>query len=369
MVSVIPPDLVKTSSFWEVARMVVLRAGGGPVLVDRIWDRQSHKFDSFVARRFVTRATAVYAYEYAAQATFERARATGVAAILDLPSLNSRAFQALQRTEKQKFPELTSASDAYFGSKFEQRQRRRDDEIRLADVIVTNSNLAKISHVEGGADPEKIIVVPLAAPPAIPEVATRFDRSRPLEVLWAGNFSLGKGAHYFLDAWRQLGSAGVARASVYGRVSLPESAFRNLPANISFHGAVPQSELFSALEGADILVFPTLSDGFGMVVTEAFAKALPVIATDRAGAAQLIRHGENGLIIPAADPRALRDALQWCLDNRDKLHAMRFGALDSAKRWQWSDYRRSFIAVLDAALRRAGFSPSFSPSTNSYSTP
>jgi len=346
-----------------------LRAGGSPILVDRIWDRQSHSFDAFVARRFVPRAAAVYAYEYAAQASFEKARATGVAAILDLPSLNSRAFEALQRAEKGRFPELTSASDVYFDGKFEQRQRRRDEEIRLADVIVTNSNLAKASHVEGGANPEKIVVVPLAAPPAISAVATRFDRNKPLNVLWAGNFSLGKGAHYFLAAWRQLGSAEFARASVYGRVSLPESALHDLPAGISFHGVVPQSELFPALEAADILVFPTLSDGFGMVVTEAFAKGLPVITTDRAGAAQLIRHGENGLIVPAADPTALRDALRWCLDNRDKVHAMRFSALDTAKRWQWCDYRRHFIAALDAALHRAGFSPSFMPSMNAPSTP
>src|SRR5258705_23847 len=43
MVSAIPPDLVKTSSFWEVARIVVLRARGGPILVDLIWRRHSNK--------------------------------------------------------------------------------------------------------------------------------------------------------------------------------------------------------------------------------------------------------------------------------------------------------------------------------------
>ena len=45
-------------------------------------------------------------------------------------------------------------------------------------------------------------------------------------------------------------------------------------------GSVPQPELFGAFEEADVLVFPTLADGFGMVVTEAFSRGLPVIATN-----------------------------------------------------------------------------------------
>ena len=107
-----------------------------------------------------------------------------------------------------------------------------------------------------------------------------------------------------------------------------------------------------------MLVFPTLSDGFGMVVTEAMAHGLPVITTDKAGAADLVSP-DNGLIVPAADPRALADALQWCLDNRERLHAMRFHALDTARRRQWPDYRRDLIAALEKGLRRAGYAPSF----------
>jgi glycosyltransferase involved in cell wall biosynthesis len=96
-----------------------------------------------------------------------------------------------------------------------------------------------------------------------------------------------------------------------------------------------------------------------MVVTEAFARGLPVITTDQAGASDLVRHGENGLIVPAGDPVALRDALHWCLDNRLRVYEMRFAALETAKRWQWTDYRRKFIEEVSAGLRRAGYRPAF----------
>ena len=54
-----------------------------------------------------------------------------------------------------------------------------------------------------------------------------------------------------------------------------------------------------------------------MVLTEAFACGLPVITIDQAGASDLVRHGENGLIVPAGDALALR--VHWCLDNRLKV--------------------------------------------------
>ena len=358
----LPSDLVKTFPLWEVARTAAAKSGCSPIFVDRIWDRLCFNFDALVAGRFVPGTAAVYAYEYTAKATFERARAEGVAAILDLPSLNSRAFEDLQRAEKQRFPELRSKYDSYFEAQFERRQRRRDDEIQLADVIVANSQLTMRSHVQGGAKPENVIVVPLASPQPISAVAEHRDRNSPLNVVWAGNFSLGKGAHYFLEACRQLGSARFVRTAVYGAVNLPESALRPLPEGFTFYGTVPQPDLFAAFQTADLLMFPTLSDGFGMVVSEAFSRGLPVITTDRAGAAELVRHGENGLIVPAADAAALGDALQWCLDNREKLHAMRLAALNTAKRWGWPDYRRTLVASIDQALSKKGFSTSVSRS-------
>ena len=358
-VTLLPHDLVRTFPFWEIARTAASRAGAGPVLIDRLWDRSAHNLDDHVARKYVPKTAAVYAYEYSARKTFDRARREGVASILDLPSLDSRAFEALQRAERERFPELKSASDAYFARKFDIRQKRREEEVRLANVIVTNSNLNKRSHVQAGAEPSKIFVVPLGAPPAISSVAMPLDRNRPLEVVWAGSFIIRKGAHYFLEAWRQLNPGKAARASVYGSVALPETALRPLPDGVVFHGSVAQLQLLAALQAADVLIFPTLSDGFGLVVTEAFSQGLPVITTEAAGAAELVRAGENGLIVRAADATALAEALRWCLDNRDKLHTMRYAALNTAKSWQWSDYRRTLISTLETALRSTGFSPSF----------
>ena len=342
---ILDPAKVKTYPLWELARLGAMRAGAGPVLVDRAWDRLSHSFDRTVADRHVPGAEVVYAYEYTALASFERARREGVATVLELPSLSSRAYEALQRGERARHPELRTPHDAYFDARFEARQARRDREIELADVIVTNSRLTMRSHVEAGADPAKFVVAPLAAPPAIAAVERDFAPERPLQALWAGGFRLGKGAHVLLEALRGLGRCGQLRTDVYGKVQLPDAALGGAE-GLVFRGATAQPRLFEAMEAADVLVFPTLSDGFGLVVVEAFARGLPVIATDRAGAAELVRDGENGLVIPAGDPAALREALAWCLDNRRRLHEMRLAALETARNWQWPDYRRTLMRAL-----------------------
>ena len=124
-------------------------------------------------------------------------------------------------------------------------------------------------------------------------------------------------------------------------------------------GSVPKEDLFAAFERADVLVFPTLADGFGMVVTEAFSRGLPVITTDKAGASDLVVHKWNGFIIPAADSNAITETLQWCLDNREALYEMRFAALQTARQWQWPDYRRKLISKITEGLRRSGYDPYF----------
>ncbi len=355
----LPPHLVHCYPMWECMRTAAWKLGSGPVVTDRLWDRMSHSFDAVVAKRYVPHVQAVQCFEYTALRSFERAKALGVARILHLPSLDSLQFERIQQREKQQWAELVGTHDAYFDKMFARRYDRRRREIALADVIIANSSLTARSHIEAGADPAKVFVVPLAAPPVDDSAVCELKGDgRPLDVIWAGPFSLRKGAHYLLEAWRLLDAGQNARLHVYGQQQIPARLKGGIPENITFYGSVPKSVLFQAYHSADVLVFPTLSDGFGMVVVEAMAHGLPVITTDQAGAADLVTP-RNGLIVRAADPQALMQALQWCLENRRELQAMRHEALETAKRRQWSDFRRELIDALNVGLRRAGYQPSF----------
>jgi len=352
----IPAHVVHSYPFWEVVRSAAMRLGFGDILVDTAWDIMAHKFDAVVAQRYVPNVEAVQAFEYTALAAFERANELGVARVLHLPSLDSRRFEEIQRREKAQWPDLLGEHDAYFNTKFKSRYARRCREIALADVVIANSSLTAQSHIDAGANPAKVFVVPLGAPQPVSSAYTRpRGTSGPLKVIYAGTFSLRKGAHHLLAGWKLLSAGKSAQLEVFGRQMLPKRLQADEIEGIAFRGSVPQRQLFEAFEAADVLVFPTLSDGFGMVVLEAMAHGLPVITTDQAGAADLVTPG-NGLVVPAADPSALALALQWCLDNRCRLIEMRTHALDAARRRQWSDFRRDLILALNTGLQRAGYS-------------
>lgn len=358
-VTEVPRDRIDLTPFWDIARIAANGVGAGPRLLDWLWERRSIAFDRKVARRWVPRAEAVFGFEFTALESFRAAERHGVARILDLPSLDSRAYEEILRRERDLHPALCDVSDGYFDSRFEERYAHRQQEIALADVILANSSLTARSHVKAGADPAKVFSVPLGGIRPLSEIRRPpFDAERPLRAVWAGAFSIRKGAHYLLEAWAKIARGRNAVLDVYGSNILPADMVRRAGDSVVFHGRIPQQLLFEKFEAADILVFPTLSDGFGAVITEALAHGLPVITTDQAGAADLL-DANSSLVVPAADAAALADALAWCLDNRRVLEDMREKALAVAAGRQWNDYRRGLIAAVDTGLRQQGYAPRY----------
>jgi glycosyltransferase involved in cell wall biosynthesis len=76
----------------------------------------------------------------------------------------------------------------------------------------------------------------------------------------------------------------------------------------------------------DIFVLPSLSEGLSSAILTAMASSLPVIATNVGGIPELIRHGENGLLVPAGDPISLAQAIETLADDPERGYRMgRFG--------------------------------------------
>jgi glycosyltransferase involved in cell wall biosynthesis len=349
-ISLVPKEMIHSNATLEIVRTIASKVGVGRVNTDRIWDFMSKDFTRSLASRLDQDVEAIYAYEYTALEAFKVAGDRGIVRILDFPSLNSREFQSIQLEQRKLYPSLCDPTDSYFDSVFERRQQRRDEEAALADIIITNSTVTRDSFLRAGVDPSKIFSVPYGAPEADPDFMER-EPTGPLKVVWAGTFSVRKGAHLFLEAWNSFSGNTNITAEVYGAVDLGERAVSHLPSNLIFQGSVVRDELFRAFANADVLIFPTLSDGFGMVITEALSRGLPVITTRQAGASDFVSNLVNGLLIQEGDSNAIAEALHWCMDNRDKLNSMRAAAIESAKSWQWRDYRAALIHAIEQGTR------------------
>ena len=95
---------------------------------------------------------------------------------------------------------------------------------------------------------------------------------------------------------------------------------------------------------ADIFVFPTEADCFGIAVSEAMAAGLPVITTDIGGLSEQVEHGVNGLIIPPSDATALAIALRTLKNNPLKIASMAAHSRQIAEKRL--DAQRNYAAVL-----------------------
>ena len=314
------------------------------------------KFDRQVAEKGLAQVEGIYGYEYSALATFQEAKRRGLARIYEVPAPEHEFIEDIIQRELDRIPELDDGKRSYFLARQKRRTARRRQEWDLADLVIVSSNFTRQTYAAAGYDVSKVRVVPLGAPQVHPAGAEGGGMAAgPLRVLWAGALSIHKGAHYLVRAWNDIACDGSATLDIYGTVRLPNKLMRTLPTSVRVFPNIPRAQLFERYRAADVLVFPTLCDGFGMVVTEAFAHGLPVITTTRAGAADLVYHMENGLIIPPGDTRALAGALQWCLEHRLKLKTMRRAALNTAARWQWQDFRKALTHNVTTGLRQLGY--------------
>lgn len=350
----LPPGLVESHPWGELLRVAVARLDPDKRLSDFVWEHTESGFDEFVARRLHRGLTGVYGFEYSSLATFCRARTIGLRVAYEMPAPEPRYVQGLIDAETAKYPELRTPYHDYTAQREEVRIARRRAEWHRADVILAASHFTRNSYARAGLDVSRVRIIPLGAPPAVTAATAAGGggpADEPLRLLWAGTFGIRKGAHHLLEAWRQGGFGRHARLRIFGANALPAHLVEPLPAGIEFGGSIPREELMAQYRRSDVLIFPTLCDGFGMVATEAWSQGLPVITTDCAGAADLLKPGENGLVIRSGNAAAIAQVITWCLAHRAELRAMREPAAATAAGWQWADYRRAHTAALrDAGL-------------------
>ncbi len=166
-------------------------------------------------------------------------------------------------------------------------------------------------------------------------------------VLSVGTHDLRKGTPYLLEAWRR---AAIPDAELHlvGPLRLAKSFVDRYAGSFRHWPHVPKSELGARYAAADLLIFPTLGDGFGLVIQEA-------MCSRNAGPHHAVRgrsrmhHRRGGRMDrPAArHRRAGRAACGAAPPNRDRVVEMGEAARARAERWTWRDAGRALVGALD----------------------
>lgn len=342
----IPAKKIHKDIKWEFFRFLSQKFRLGEKISDFFWEKSEHCLDRKSARLLEREGFDFFlGIEHGCLTSLTTAKKNRKKTVLIFLSPHHTFFRERVLPELKKFPALFSKPVKQLIKASFIRDRRRDKEAKLADIICVNSKLTAESLIKIGFSERKIINVPLGAPPAVSEDILIKPGPDSFHFIYAGSFSVRKGAHYLIKAWDLLDDPR-AHLHIYGENLL----FRNFNfkkrKKINFYGHVLREELFFNFRKGNVLVFPTLCDGFGMVVFEAMAQGLTVITTEAAGVSEFIKDGENGFLVPPADSETLRKRMLWCLSNPDKVFQMRKKALETARLRSWEDYRKDFIAKL-----------------------
>jgi glycosyltransferase involved in cell wall biosynthesis len=212
-----------------------------------------------------------------------------------------------------------------------------------ADAIIVTSSFVKRTLVERGVDGSKIAVVPYGFSAPARASAERTDVQ--LRVLFVGGTSLRKGIPYLVEAFRRVQAPATLR--LVGRAN-PALGRRigGLPPNVVVAGPKSGLDLQAEYRAADVFVLPSVEDGYGLVTNEAMSAGLPVIVSDHAGSAEVVRDGENGFVVGARDVAALADRLETLLRDGDLRRQMGAEARNTACSRTWKTYgdeRRALV--------------------------
>jgi len=359
---------IHTYPWREASRQLASRVGlgaftdsdTGPCSEDAVY----RSLDRQVAKRLSQATfTGVYAYENGAEYAFRAAKDAGQLCIYDQPIGHWKAAQEILEEEAEKEPEWASLlGNVHNGAA---KNRRRDTELELADVVVVASAFTKRTLEEEGRIRARIAVVPYGCPTP-PQGLAESNRTSTdkLRVLYVGPLSQRRGLSYLFSAVQQLG--GAAELTIIGRK--PPRSIPALERELSKVRFLPygnHTEVLREMTQHDVLVFPSLFESFGSELLDAMAMGLPVIATPNSAAPDLISDGNEGFLVPIRSSNAIAERLHLLYREPDRRVEMGLRAAARAKEFSWRRYETTLATRVSETLAFAGHgtSPSFARAT------
>jgi glycosyltransferase involved in cell wall biosynthesis len=209
-----------------------------------------------------------------------------------------------------------------------------------------------------GIDARRTGVVPNGITPAfLGRPAPEPRPGRPAHIAWVGSYDVRKGVAYAATALQPVlrANPGV-KVTFFGGHRPLDAVQADYPADLHRQiEVVPHFEreaLPDLLEDTDVLLFPSVAEGFSLALVEAMACALAPVATDVGAARDVVRHGVDGLIVPSRDAGALADGLSRMVRDREALDGMRRSAHARAQKYTWSHAAAENLRLYAETLER-----------------
>jgi glycosyltransferase involved in cell wall biosynthesis len=215
-------------------------------------------------------------------------------------------------------------------------------------LVVPSRSVARVAHHRARVPPARIAVIPNAVD-ARRFVRATIDPMPPTtRVGYLGRLDPVKRIPDLLEAIRMLPCTTLR---IFGdgpdRARVREAVGRlGLESRVTLHGAVASPE--PALSSIGMLVLPSEAEGFGLVLIEAMAAGIPVVATAAPGIRDVVQNEQTGLLVPVAAPGELAAAIRRIIDDaalRERL--VENGRAEVLRHFNWDAVLAQYRAVLN----------------------
>jgi phosphatidylinositol alpha-mannosyltransferase len=177
------------------------------------------------------------------------------------------------------------------------------------------------------------------------------EGTRPLRILFIGQAVERKGLPVLLSAFEALSEHVPATLTLVGAQQGEVAPMLLEARGVRALGRVSEQEKLAELARADVLCAPSLrGESFGMVLTEAFAAGVPVVASNIAGYRDVVRDGRDGILVQPADPVALAEALRAILLDEGRRVQMAGAARERARRFGWRQVAGEVLECYEQAM-------------------
>lgn len=234
---------------------------------------------------------------------------------------------------------------------------------RAAGVTVVSKHLQMISDKIYSNKCQKVISMGCEIESFSPEnrIEQFYNQQNQKVVLFVGRLAEKKGVRYLIDAMQYVDAKLIIAGDGPLKEELMDQArklFENKPDKIYFIGAKTHAELAKMYASADIFVAPSITaadgdqEGFGLVILEAMASGLAVVASSSGGIKDLITDGKNGLLSKEKDSTNIAEKINQLLQDSKLAKKLADEAIVTAREYDYRNIAKKYVVLYEECMKK-----------------
>jgi glycosyltransferase involved in cell wall biosynthesis len=212
-------------------------------------------------------------------------------------------------------------------------------------VCIAASEFTRQSLIEAGVPADRIKLLPLGADVSQFTPVERSTEGK-FRILFVGGVGQRKGIKYLLEAYRRIRS-NQTELVIAGPLNCSDAVLAPYRNEITLRGRLDQAAVVREMQSCHVLVLPSVFEGFGLVIPEAMATGMPVIASTHSVGPEMIREGIDGYVLAPDDVEGLAAKLDYLATHRQEAAEMGRQAAQRAQEFSWEKHAGRVAELID----------------------